>query len=162
MRVTLSWPLIFTAVIFTSCTKKTQESAQQTPAKPEPVTEAPRVGGDKDEHGCIGSAGYTWSVLKNECIRLFEAGIRLDPQAAIADKTVSAFIVFKSADEDAKAEVFLPGEHNARMFVKQANNPEGSAGTWKSGDFTIKYWKGMYMLEDAHEKMLYQGMWDNK
>lgn len=27
------------------------------------------VGNDKDEHGCIWSAGYTWSEVLNECIR---------------------------------------------------------------------------------------------
>ena len=30
------------------------------------------VGGDKDEHGCIGSAGYTWCEEKGACIRLWE------------------------------------------------------------------------------------------
>lgn len=30
------------------------------------------VGGDKDEHGCIGSAGYTWCESKKACIRSWE------------------------------------------------------------------------------------------
>jgi hypothetical protein len=30
------------------------------------------VGGDRDEHGCIGSAGYVWCESLNECIRPFE------------------------------------------------------------------------------------------
>ncbi|MBU1046492.1 hypothetical protein KKH36_01785 [Patescibacteria group bacterium] len=30
------------------------------------------VGGDKDIHGCIGSAGYTWCVSKEKCLRPFE------------------------------------------------------------------------------------------
>lgn len=30
------------------------------------------VGGDKDEHGCIGSAGYSWCEPKNECLRVWE------------------------------------------------------------------------------------------
>jgi hypothetical protein len=132
---------------------------------PTPVVEAPAaptVGDDKDEHGCKASAGFTWSALKNECIRLFESGIRLDPQEGVADKTVSAFLVFKSEEDDEKGEVFMPGERTPRMFVKQANNKEGDAGTWKSGSFTLRYWRGMYMLEDATEKVLYQGMWDSK
>ena len=36
------------------------------------------VGIDKDEHGCIASAGYTWSEVQLNCIRLFESGIRLE------------------------------------------------------------------------------------
>ena len=30
------------------------------------------VGGDKDEHGCIGSAGYSWCEAKSECLRPWE------------------------------------------------------------------------------------------
>jgi len=30
------------------------------------------VGEDKDEHGCIGSAGYVWSEDKKECVRPWE------------------------------------------------------------------------------------------
>lgn len=30
------------------------------------------VGGDKDEHGCIGSAGYTWCESKQKCLRVWE------------------------------------------------------------------------------------------
>jgi len=30
------------------------------------------VGGDKDKHGCIGSAGYSWCEVKNKCLRVWE------------------------------------------------------------------------------------------
>jgi len=30
------------------------------------------VGGNKDEHGCVGSAGYSWCGEKNKCLRVFE------------------------------------------------------------------------------------------
>lgn len=30
------------------------------------------VGNDRDEHGCIGSAGYTWCQAKNKCLRTWE------------------------------------------------------------------------------------------
>ena len=36
------------------------------------------VGSDRDEHGCIGSAGYTWSYALHSCVRLWEAGTRFD------------------------------------------------------------------------------------
>lgn len=43
------------------------------------------VGNDKDEHGCIGSAGYTWCEVKNKCLRVWE-----EPCAAptVAENTV--------------------------------------------------------------------------
>jgi hypothetical protein len=35
-------------------------------------TTTPIVGGDKDEHGCLGSAGYSWCAVKNKCLRVWE------------------------------------------------------------------------------------------
>ena len=32
----------------------------------------PLVGADRDEHGCIGSAGYVWSEQYGKCIRPWE------------------------------------------------------------------------------------------
>ncbi len=36
------------------------------------ITPSPVVGGDKDAHGCIGSAGYTWCEAKQKCLRTWE------------------------------------------------------------------------------------------
>ncbi len=36
------------------------------------TVEAPLLGGDRDEHGCIGSAGYAWCEAKGECLRPWE------------------------------------------------------------------------------------------
>lgn len=33
---------------------------------------SPVVGGDADEHGCIGSAGYSWCESKQKCLRVWE------------------------------------------------------------------------------------------
>src|SRR5574343_81034 len=30
------------------------------------------IGGDKDEHGCLGSAGYQWCQVKNKCLKFWE------------------------------------------------------------------------------------------
>jgi len=35
-------------------------------------TETPLLGSDRDEHGCIGTAGYAWCGVKEKCIRFFE------------------------------------------------------------------------------------------
>jgi hypothetical protein len=43
-----------------------------TPLTPISTTTSPIVGGDKDEHGCIGSAGYSWCAVKNKCLRVWE------------------------------------------------------------------------------------------
>lgn len=43
--------------------------AQQTLPTSAPVQ---RVGGDRDAHGCIGSAGYTWCARDAACVRPWE------------------------------------------------------------------------------------------
>jgi len=37
------------------------------------------VGGDRDAHGCIGSAGYTWCAVKNKCLRIWEEKCETTP-----------------------------------------------------------------------------------
>ena len=67
------------------------------------------IGGDKDEHGCLTAAGYTWSELRQECIKTFEAGQRLNPVDAKEGEAVySAFAVFN--DDKSKLELFLPDQ----------------------------------------------------
>lgn len=39
---------------------------------PTPIPEQKKVGSDKDEHGCIGSAGYSWCEIKQKCLRSWE------------------------------------------------------------------------------------------
>lgn len=36
------------------------------------VEKRPPLGGDRDSHGCIGSAGYTWCEAQQRCIRTWE------------------------------------------------------------------------------------------
>jgi len=36
------------------------------------------LGGDRDERGCIGSAGYSWCESKQKCLRIFEE-LCIDP-----------------------------------------------------------------------------------
>lgn len=45
----------------------------------------PMVGNDKDEHGCIGSAGYSWCAEKNKCLRVWEEPC---PTPTVAENTV--------------------------------------------------------------------------
>jgi len=39
---------------------------------PSPEPSVMTVGGDRDEHGCIGSAGYSWCEIKQKCLRIWE------------------------------------------------------------------------------------------
>ncbi len=54
--------LLVCCVYLTGC-----NSGESVPTQP-----TPKVGADKDEHGCIGSAGYQWCALTAECERPWE------------------------------------------------------------------------------------------
>jgi len=41
------------------------------------------VGNDTDEHGCIGSAGYSWCEPKNTCLRIWEQACYSSPEQEI-------------------------------------------------------------------------------
>jgi hypothetical protein len=110
IKLLISISLLFTA----ACANHKTEAPTTPPAN----VEQPLVGGDQDAHGCKGSAGYTWSVLKNECIRIFESGVRLDAKAQDLDKTLSAFVVFKSEQDDAQAEIFMPSAKESVLLKK--------------------------------------------
>jgi len=68
-----------------------------------------KIGGAKDEHGCLKGAGESWSKLNQTCLRLFESGLRLDPvEMKENEAVISAFILYNT--DKTKVEVFLPDD----------------------------------------------------
>lgn len=108
------------------------------------------IGGDKNEHGCIGSAGYTWSEVRKECIRLFESGIRVK---SIKDDQ-SAFIVFSK--DSTLAELFLPSGVKAEILERRTL-PTGKYVWNKKDDDTpnIKFDKGKWTIS-RRNKLIYR------
>ena len=146
-------PVLFFCLMlgFTTCSNPQTGAKSKEEVKDE---KEPMLGADEDEHGCKGSAGYQWSVVKNECIRIFEAGIRMDARAAELDTTLAAFVVFKSDTDDQQAEIFLPNEHHSVLLNKVKKE---DAGTWKNAAYTLTQWRGMYSLVTKDTTLLYQG-----
>lgn len=99
-----------------------------------------RVGGDSDARGCKPSAGYTWSSARQECLRLFEVGVRLQAVGDLAAGDV-AWIVFDQ--EGLQAEAFLPGMEAPLILQRQG---EEGGHVWRAGAFKLFPWKG-YVLE---------------
>lgn len=104
------------------------------------------VGGDVDTHGCKPSAGYTWSSLKKECVRLFEVGTKL--AHAEDGKTYSAvsYVIF----EGNQAELFLDTQKEPILLERKS---EGDS--WTKGDYQLIPWKG-YVLKKSG-KIIYTG-----
>ncbi|MEY3613964.1 MAG: hypothetical protein RL697_679 [Pseudomonadota bacterium] len=87
---------------------------------------APVAGADRDAHGCIGSAGYTWSNVRKQCIRIFEAGLAFEPDPAPTQGAVlSAYLVLAPAEGEVTAtELFVPGR-DAPVSLTLVHTPEG-------------------------------------
>ena len=56
------------------------------------------TGGDKDEHGCIGSAGYTWSSEVGACIRDWELDENQKKAAKISVEPLSFYVTVIGVD----------------------------------------------------------------
>lgn len=52
---------------------------QRKSSSSETPSEAVLVGNDRDAHGCISSAGYSWCESKNKCLRIFEENCESQP-----------------------------------------------------------------------------------
>lgn len=90
------------------------------------------VGGDKDEHGCIASAGYTWSEVQKDCIRLWEKGVRL---ASVDDAENTLFIVF--SPDSTQVELFFSEEDAPNEILDRRSLPAGGYA-WNMEDDDTK------------------------
>lgn len=77
------------------------------------------IGSAKDSHGCNVSAGQTWSALRNDCIRVFDDGIRLNPVKNSGSAVISAFVVLN--ENHSKAELFLPSTKKTEILSKNSD-----------------------------------------
>ncbi|WDF64893.1 hypothetical protein [Flavobacterium sp. KACC 22763] len=125
-----------------SCGKKV---SQESTTPKEPQREV-AVGGDSDSHGCKGSAGYTWSVLKKECIRVFENSTRLNHAEDGKTYSTVSYVIF----DGNKAELFLDTQKESIILERKS---EGDS--WVNGDWQLIAWKG-YVLKKGG-KILYTG-----
>ncbi len=104
----------------------------------------PKSGADRDKHCCIGSAGYTYSQLKKECIRSFEQKIQLKEIASHGN--YNAAVVFNK--DLSKAEIFLKEEKNS--IVLNCTNK----GIWKNVSYTLTQTK-VFVLS-KNKKAIYK------
>jgi hypothetical protein len=72
---------------------------------------------DRDPMGCIPSAGYTWSIVKNECIRPFEQSVILLSN----DGTEQYGVAFSS--DNTQAEIYRGGTDRPSLLVQDPKNP---------------------------------------
>ena len=92
------------------------------------------IGGSRDNHGCLGSAGYTWSQTRQTCLRLWEEGITLIP----TNPTGAALAAFAVESNDyARMEIFLPNPK--KIFVLQQTGEDHDRWTSPVSDWTLHH-----------------------
>ncbi len=135
--------LLVTLIVFSSCNyfKNTEEDNPKVPQKDLVL------GGDKDENGCLASAGYTWSKLNKECVRAF-SGIQLIPTEKTDDATLCAYLLFDESGD--KSELFLPNVEGSIILERTGKNKP-----WILNDWELIPLNG-YQLKKAG-KLIYSG-----
>ena len=74
------------------------------------------IGGTKDQHGCLVAAGQSWSKIKNNCIQIFNEGLRLNPiETRNNDAIISSFVIV--SDDLKKAELFTPDNNESIILL---------------------------------------------
>ena len=96
---------------------------------------APMLGGDRDAHNCIPSAGQTWSQLKQDCVQVFNVA---DLRLADPDNDTLAIYVILSADKQ-QAEVFKASFERSQIFDVVKGGYVSQDGSM-SVDKTAKGW----------------------
>lgn len=85
------------------------------------------VGGDKDEHGCIGSAGYVWCEKKQKCIRIWEENCYDNSEDQVKFLLVVKMGVLK---QDITVNIEQQDEMHIRGTYKNASKKEISEKTF--------------------------------
>ena len=97
------------------------------------------VGADSDKHGCKGSAGYTYSVLKKECIQVFNQETQLTQTTG--GTTWLAAVVFDAGKQ--KAEIFMKDLSGSSLVLARKGKPE----IWKKGTYELAKTASGYSLK---------------
>jgi hypothetical protein len=79
----------------------------------------PKAGSDKDSQGCKSSAGYTYSKLKKECIRVFEQKIKLNEVDPTKSYTSIVAVIF--SQDKKNAELFIADEKESVILKRTGN-----------------------------------------
>lgn len=99
------------------------------------------VGGDRDIHGCIGSAGYSWCESKQKCLRTFEEPCivtTIIPTSSVQTPTIDETDLLKTVIKQA-----LVAEHGSTAneltitvskiqgnFAQGGASASGGGGMW--------------------------------
>jgi len=148
--------LLFTALFLFSCKWTDQAGPESEGENPSLASKDTTIVNDKDEHGCLATAGYIWSKMNKECVKGY-TGVQLNPfdKPENEDETLSAFVLF--SEDLNKAEVFLPNDSNSIVLTRLA---EGKP--WVFQDWQLVPWKGYVLKKGTDIKFSGDGQMGKK
>ena len=150
----VSMCLICAGALLTGCGNGGKKEAETSERKEKEAV----VGSDKDEPGCIASAGYTWSEVQKDCIRLWEKGVRMN---AVDDAGKTLFLVF--SPDSTQVELFFSEEGVSNEILDRRGLPAGGYA-WnvedddtknvrlEDGEWTVSQRGRLIYQEDANGK----------
>lgn len=150
----VSMCLICAGALLTGCGNGGKKEVETSERKEKEAV----VGSDKDEHGCIASAGYTWSEVQKDCIRLWEKGVRMN---AVDDAGKTLFLVF--SPDSTQVELFFSEEGVSNEILDRRGLPAGGYA-WnvedddtknvrlEDGEWTVSQRGRLIYQEDANGK----------
>jgi hypothetical protein len=134
-----------------SCGKKETLSGIQTEG-PQSLFEEPAVVTDKD--GCLGRAGFTWSVAREECVRVFDVGRRLESLQNPMNEDFEKSMFFLVSDDGLLAEVFFPASIKGVLLKRiQTDSP------WQNETYKLVFAEDIFTFYE-NEKPLFKGVGD--
>lgn len=176
MKFRCIWIILILMLLF-GCTQapttSPQVPSQPEPAAPEPAppvetapepapVEPPVVGGDRDEHGCIGSAGYSWCELKQRCLRQWEENCTEDK---ILDAPAAPAHVYSTA----KCDYLTDSEISSTLgytfsLVPEATplEPAGCSKTYFTSDVKSNFIMQMWDYSERDKKLAVTTLTDNE
>lgn len=105
---------------------------------------------NEGKQDCLASAGYVWSQLRKECIRLFEEGVVLERTDPNKDSPLVTYLI--AGKDENVIEVFTPEKPEGVMLQKKNT-------MWSSTDNLILVTQnkaGDYELRDAAGAVLFK------
>ncbi len=115
------------------------------------VSLSPLMGGDRDDHGCIASAGYTWSEVQQSCVRLFEKGIRT---TAVDGSNRSIYVLF--SPDSLKAELFSSDSEKSEILLRRTLPSKEYVWNVEDDDTkNLRYQDGCWTISQRG-KLIYQ------
>lgn len=122
--------LVMILLAFSSCRLIDQNEATDEKENVAGAIKDSTMVNDKDENGCLASAGYVWSKVNKECVKGF-SGIQLNPidNRDNQDETLSAYVLF---NEDAsQAEIFLPKDTTSIVLSRATEGKPWILKDWQ-------------------------------